>query len=439
MSDMLSQEEINALLSGVSLDDSNDADDTTTSSDETDGIDLDNLLTSQEKDVLGELGNISIGTSATTLFALLGQRVIITTPEVSVVKLRNLGEDFERPCVGIRVDYVEGIKGTNVLLMNNRDVKVITSLMMGWGGDINEEEPLNDMDISAIQECMNQMIGSSSTSLASLVDTKIDIATPVAKVLDFNSEEILQDLGFDEEYAVCITFRMEIGTLVDSNIMQLLPMEFANRMVGVMTSFMTGGAEMPEEAAKGSQAAAAAQAPQAQPAPQQPAPPAHTPPPQAPQQPQQQMHQGEGAPMANTMYAPPMDAGQQMYQQPPPGYYAPPGYHMPPPGYVPPQPVATQPAQFQSFDVGNIMQQKENIEIIMDVPLDVTVELGRTSRKIKDILEFSPGSIIELNKLAGEPIDILVNGKFVAKGEVVVIDENFGIRVTDIVNAEHRI
>jgi len=89
--------------------------------------------------------------------------------------------------------------------------------------------------------------------------------------------------------------------------------------------------------------------------------------------------------------------------------------------------------------MNDLVQQKENIEIIMDVPLEVTVELGRTSRKIKDILELQPGSIVELNKLAGEPIDILVNGKFVAKGEVVVIDENFGIRITDIINVEHRI
>jgi flagellar motor switch protein FliN/FliY len=132
--------------------------------------------------------------------------------------------------------------------------------------------------------------------------------------------------------------------------------------------------------------------------------------------------------MPTTQYAPPP---QQGYAPPPPGYQ---------PHYAPPPPPQVAPGvSFQNFDVASVMQQKENIEIIMDVPLEVTVELGRTTRKIKDILEFSPGSIIELNKLAGEPIDILVNGKFVAKGEVVVIDENFGIRITDIVNAEHRI
>jgi len=290
--------------------------------------------------------------------------------------------------------------------------------MMGYGGEVQEgDEELNEMDFSAIQEVMNQMIGSSSTSLASLVNMKIDIDTPRASLVDFDDEAILQELGFEENYAVCVKFRMEIGMLVDSSIMQLLPMGFARYMVETMQSTLS-----PEEAP--------APAPVAQPAP--------TPAP-APQPVMQQPTPTEGG-------SPPMDMAQPQagHAPPPVGYAPPPGYASPPPGYHQPQympmpPVAAQPAQFQSFDITDVMQQKENIEIIMDVPLEVTVELGRTTRKIKEILEFSPGSIIELNKLAGEPIDILVNGKFVAKGEVVVIDENFGIRVTDIVNAEHRI
>ncbi|MCL2620111.1 MAG: flagellar motor switch phosphatase FliY [Defluviitaleaceae bacterium] len=417
MADMLSQEEINALLGGGDLGTQAGSEEVSETSVEggnalaTDD-DLDGLLTSEEKDILGELGNISIGTSATTLFALLGQRVIITTPEVSVVKLSDIASAYEKPCVGIRVDYVEGIKGTNLLLLNQSDVKIITSLMMGYGGEVQEgDEELNEMDFSAIQEVMNQMIGSSSTSLASLVNMKIDIDTPRASLVDFGNEEILQELGFEENYAVCVKFRMEIGMLVDSSIMQLLPMGFARYMVETMQSTLS-----PEEEAP-------APAPAAQPAP--------TPAP-APQPVMQQPTPTEGG-------SSPMDTTQPQagYAPPPAGYAPPPGYHQP--QYMPMPPVAAQPAQFQSFDITDVMQQKENIEIIMDVPLEVTVELGRTTRKIKDILEFSPGSIIELNKLAGEPIDILVNGKFVAKGEVVVIDENFGIRVTDIVNAEHRI
>jgi len=418
MTDMLSQEEINALLGGSAPEGGEDTD-----ADSGSGGEFDHLLSSDEKDVLGELGNISIGTSATTLFALLGQRVIITTPQVSVINLRNIGENYEKPCVGIRVDYTTGINGTNVLLLDSRDVKVITSLMMGWGGEVNEDEELNDLDISAIQECMNQMIGSASTSLASLVGRTIDIATPRASIIDFDSEELLQDLGFDEEYAVATEFRMEIGTLVDSTIMQLLPMNFAKEMVDIMTtSMIPNTAETaPPPPIEIVPAATGHVRSESAPTPMPASQPVAAPPPQP-------------EPVYHAPPPPPQDMG---HPAPPPGYYPPPPpqqYYAPPPAHA-----HAQAAQFQSFDMGDIMQQKENIEIIMDVPLEVTVELGRTTRKIKEILEFSPGSIIELNKLAGEPIDILVNGKFVAKGEVVVIDENFGIRITDIINVEHRI
>jgi flagellar motor switch protein FliN/FliY len=417
MADMLSQEEINALLGGAGS--AQDSDETAGGGageggpqEITDEF-LESLLTSQEKDVLGEVGNISMGTSATTLFALLGERVIITTPYVEVIRLEDVAKNYERPCVGIRVDYTQGIKGTNVLLLAHHDVKVITSLMMGWGGEINEDEELNDMDISAIQEAMNQMIGSSSTSLASLVNTKIDIAPPKAAVLDFSGKNLFEDLGFEEQYVVSVQFRMEIGTLVDSNIMQLLPMCFARQMVDSMTSFMTDAPPpMPQPTP--------APAPQPAPAP----PPAPSP---------QPVYPPTEVNMTQAQAPPPYYPPQEQYQPPPQGYY-------PPPQYAPmPQHVAAQTAQFQAFDMKDFVQQKENIEIVMDVPLEVTVELGRTTRKIKEILSFSPGSIIELNKLAGEPIDILVNGKHVAKGEVVVIDENFGIRVTDIINVEHRI
>ena len=102
---------------------------------------------------------------------------------------------------------------------------------------------------------------------------------------------------------------------------------------------------------------------------------------------------------------------------------------------VPPQDINIQPAQFQNFAQAPQLDgtAPENIDLIMDVPLEVTVELGRTSKSIKDILDFAPGTIIELNKIAGEPIDVLVNGKYVAKGEVVVIEESFGVRITEII------
>jgi flagellar motor switch protein FliN/FliY len=390
MADMLSQEEINALLGGMDTD----------FDDENENGDADAMITSEQIDVLGEIGNISMGTSATTLFALLGQKVQITTPKVSVIKWANVQNKYDRPCVGIRVNYISGIEGTNVLLLKHNDVKVITSLMIGLGGEVEKgDDEINEMDLSAISEAMNQMIGSASTSLASLIKEKIDIDTPVAFVVDFATHEKLDNLPFGGEYAVCVQFRMQIGSLIDSDIMQLLPIEFAQNLTEKVKSFISEPIEQPARAqaarvapGKVEENMATCSFTQAQ---------SNTQP------------QGGAAPMQ----------------------YAPPGS-----GYAQPiQSVAANPAQFQNFDITDIAQQKENIEIIMDVPLEVTVELGRTAKKIREILEFSPGSIIELNKLAGEPIDILVNGKFVANGEVVVIDENFGIRVTNIINAEYRI
>jgi flagellar motor switch protein FliN/FliY len=269
--------------------------------------------------------------------------------------------------------------------------------MMGGDGTEDIDGELNEIDLSAIAEAMNQMVGSASTSLASLVKIRIDIDTPHAFVLNFNDNSFHDNVSFTDDEVVCIAFRMEIGTLIDSEIMQVLPMKFARDMVDIMKGELVPQAVEPPKAAP-------APPPQVPPMMQQPsAMPPQPAPPQAPQ-----------------YYAPPP----QTYQQPAPPVQ---------------QNINVQPAQFQSFDVSSVMQQKENIGIIMDVPLEVTVELGRTSKKIKDILEFSPGTIIELDKLAGEPIDILVNVKFVAKGEVVVIDENFGIRISEIISEEQRI
>ena len=419
MADMLSQDEINALLGGLNTDDESKADeaagsDTSDSgapgSDSAGDENLIDMLTSEQRDVLGEVGNISMGTAATTLYALLDQNVSITTPVVSVVRWADVTKEYERPCVGIRVNYVEGIKGSNVLILKHHDVKVITSLMMGWGGVVEGDEEINEMDLSAISEAMNQMIGSSSTSIASLIKEKIDIDTPKAFVMDLNDQAAMENLDFAEEFSACVKFRMQIGDLIDSEIMQLLPLDFARSTAEKIKSFIR---EMPPTKEE-------------------------TPQPQATQAPPQPANTGGMNNMSGQTqpYAPQPDMYQQpmqqgMYQQPmqQPGMYQQPMYAA--------QPMAAaQPAQFQNFDVGDVMQQKENIEIIMDVPLEVTVELGRTSRKIKEILEFSPGSIIELNKLAGEPIDILVNGKFVAKGEVVVIDENFGVRIVEVLAAQ---
>jgi len=394
MSEMLSQAELDALLGSVE-DEDDLADDPVVLSKSSGSP-----LSEEDQDVLGEVGNINMGTAATTLFTLLGHKVLITTPRVRCMTWTELSNGYDRPAVGIRVGYKTGLKGSNILILKDRDVKIIADLMMGGPGEAPDPFELNDLDMSAIGEAMNQMVGSASTSLSSMIKAKVDIETPQPFMLDFASGTVLDSAGFaPDEMIVSVAFRMEIGELIDSEIMQIYPMDFAKELVATLKEHMIGG----DDDISAAPAAAA---------PVPPAPVAAAAPPPAP------------VPMA----APPPPA---MMQQP---AYAP--VHAPAPA---PLPQNVQSAQFVPFDPSEVYQQKENMGIIMDVPLEITVELGRTHKKISEILEFSPGMVLELDKLAGEPIDILVNGKFVAKGEVVVIDENFGIRITDIISVEKRI
>ncbi|MBQ2088673.1 MAG: flagellar motor switch phosphatase FliY [Lachnospiraceae bacterium] len=383
MSDgVLSQEEINALLSGGVPDASEE-----TSSNDSGG------LTSEEMDTIGEIANISMGTAATTLFSLVNKKVEISTPVVTVSSWEDIVDAYEKPCVLVRIAYTKGLDGSNVLVLKENDVKVITDLMMGGEGNSTDEE-VGEIHLSAISEAMNQMMGSSATSLSSMLDHMIDISPPSSDLIDLAESVDGSDIAdFLHEDFVRITFKLLIGDLVDSEIMQLYPISLAKEMCNnIMNNMESDSASTVEESAPAASAPEPAPAPAPAPAP--------TPEPAA------------AAPQG------------QPYMQPPPVQYAQP--------YPQPQ-VNVQSAQFQPF-TGSYQPpyQPENIDLIMDVPLEVTVELGRTHKSIQDILDFAPGTIIELNKIAGEPIDVLVNGKYVAKGEVVVIEESFGIRITEI-------
>ncbi|CDE69112.1 cheC inhibitor of MCP methylation / FliN fusion protein [Clostridium sp. CAG:277] len=381
MDGMLSQEEIDALTGAAGAATTTAAPTTMT-------------LTDAEREAVGEIANINMGTAATTLSTLLNNKVTITTPKVSYVTINEISAQYDKPCVFIHISYIDGISGNNVLILKEHDVKVITDLMMGGDGS-NTEGELTELHLSAISEAMNQMMGSAATSLSSMLDKKVDISPPTASVVDLNdSIDDVTVSSFLADELVQVSFTMQIGDLVDSQIMQLYPFDFARDLY----QKFIGDAGLGQE--------------EAQPEPAPAAQPQSTPDPMAgvnmnsaaqamPQQPQMQP-----------------DMAQQVMQQP---------YMMPAPN------VNVQPAQFQPFNAGvSPLMQQENIDLIMDVPLEVTVELGRSNKSIKEILDFSPGTIIELNKLAGEPVDVLVNGKFVAKGEVVVIEENFGIRITEI-------
>jgi flagellar motor switch protein FliN/FliY len=356
-------------------------------------------LTEAEQDAIGEIANISMGTAATTLFSLVNRRVEISTPVVSMTTWDEVASKYEKPCVFIRIAYTVGLDGSNILVLKENDVKIITDLMMGGDGT-NTDGELGELHLSAISEAMNQMMGSSATSLSSMLNKTIDISPPIADLVDLKDN--INEREIDEFLAsefVKISFRMEIGDLVDSEIMQLYPVPFAREMCeGVSRNMEIDSNSVKEEAPAAAPAPAPAPAPAAQAG-------------------------GYAQPaMGQPMMAQPMMGqqmmGQQMMNQQMMG-----------------QPVNVQPAQFQPFNGGMVnAYQPENIDLIMDVPLEVTVELGRTQKSISDILDFSPGKIIELNKIAGEPIDVLVNGKYVAKGEVVVIEESFGVRITEIIS-----
>ncbi len=397
---ILSQDEINALLSGMDLSASENTESAPVS--DTSG---DSALTEIEKDAIGEVANISMGTSATTLYSLVNRRVDITTPSVKIVKWEELMNTYEKPCVFIKINYKAGLDGSNILILKEVDVKIITDLMMGGDGT-NVDGELGELHLSAISEAMNQMMGSSATSLSSMLGRKIDISPPQASRVDINDFKQDEFADFLSDEFVAISFRMQIGDLIDSTILQLYPLDFARELYRIFMSNQSG-----EEASQTKDTENSSNNVKEQPMNDYSA--------------QQFNNQG--------------NMNQESFQVPPMGYQAPPmGYQAPPAGYqMPNYPgnINVSPAQFQAFNQPTVTANTpENINLIMDVPLEVTVELGRTKKSIADILDFAPGTIIELDKIAGEPIDVLVNGKFVAKGEVVVIEESFGIRITEIIN-----
>lgn len=405
MSDnILSQEEIEALLRGEPL-----------SSDEPGDSSPKEIVTADylddmERDALGEIGNISFGSSATALSALLGQKVDITTPTISVVDKEALEEEFIHPYVAIKVDYTVGLSGMNLLVIKQSDAAIIADLMLGGDG-LNPNMDLGEIHLSAVQEAMNQMMGSAATSMSTLFNKKVDISPPTIDLMD-----VLEDKGRDlipeDDLMIKVSFELKVGDLIDSNIMQLVPLGFGKKLVA---SLMGGDAE--EETA--------AVAEMTRPTEQQPSP-VHQQPTQQ-QQVQQQSYEQNG--YGQGMQQPAYDA---QYGQPAPQQQM---------QMRPQQPqVQVQQAQFANFESPSLNKsESNNLNMLLDIPLQVTVELGRTKRSVKEILEMSSGSIIELDKLAGEPVDILVNNRHIAKGEVVVIDENFGVRITDILSQVERL
>ncbi|MGW5888412.1 flagellar motor switch phosphatase FliY [Priestia megaterium] len=369
--DMLSQDEIDALLKGTS---SLDEPSETNKSSE-----VDDYFTEMEKDALGEIGNISFGSSATALSALLNQKVDITTPFVSLVHKEELTDEFPNPHVAVQVQYTEGFSGTNLLVIKHEDAAVISDLMLGGTGE-NPTEIMDEIKLSAVQEAMNQMMGSAATSMSTVFQKKIDISPPSLDILNIQKGEGTELIPQDDVF-VKVSFNLKVGTLIDSNIMQLLSISFAKSLVE----------ELLVPSAEGTAASIEKES----------------------------------------------DLNEKQTEPPTAEYIQHEETQQAEPVHVP---VDVQPASFSEFEhVSSPQGDSRNLDMLLDIPLQVTVELGRTKRTVQEILALSSGAIIELDKLAGEPVDILINSKLIAKGEVVVIDENFGVRVTDIISQRDRI
>lgn len=365
----LSQEEIDSLLNG----------DVNPPTENTEGVE-ESILSDLEKDLLGEIGNISMGSASTALSQVINQQVNITTPMVSTTNLSELKESFEVPNLALEVEYVTGIVGINLLVMKTIDASVIANLMMGGDGTVQNTE-LSELEMSAVSEAMNQMIGSAATSMATMFSREVNISPPISKVWSDTSESLSNKIN-EDEIVVKVSFKLTIGNLIDSNIMQILPVKTAKKIVSIM---------MGEDVES------------------QPKEPIHNN--------NEKVENVVNNPIIEEFEKPIERAMQRTMEQP--------MVQVQKADFAPLRPSAT----------GN----HQNIDLILDVPLEISVVLGRTRKNIKDILNLGTGSLIELDKLAEEPVEILVNGKKIAYGEVVVVDENFGVRITSILSSHERV
>lgn len=394
----LSQAEIDALLNQ-------------TTPDQGEPVSTGPNLSDMERDALGEIGNISFGSAATSLSTLLQQRVEITTPQVNLLRQDTVHNEFPRPYVMVSVEFTEGLSGVNALAIELQDAKTIADLMLGGDG-LHAAGELNELHLSAVGEAMNQMMGSAATAMSTIFGRTINISPPRVEVVDLSSAG-----GFvmgDSEWLVDVAFQLRVGTLIDSKIMQLLPYEFARTLVAALSG--SGDLSQPT----------AAPAPSVSPSPEQ----------------------SGGSSLAAAETAASLATALPPLAPPPAAMTSQPALQqVPQPVLQPSAPVVAPPPQVVqrpefvdfSIEAAPVAKEQRNLALLYDVPLTVTVELGRTKKTIRDILDLSSGAILELDKLAGEPVDILVNNKRIAIGEVVVIDENFGVRVTDILSPIERV
>lgn len=408
----LSQDEIDALMN-----DEEDEESAAENEAAENGAALEDVsdLSSEEIDVIGEVNNIAMGSSATALSTLLDEKVDITTPEVEVQTFKQLIEQYDRPCVLVKVEYVEGIEGLSLLVIDTEDAAVIADLMMGGDGlEGMDQEMLNEISISAVGEAMNQMMGAASTAMSNILDELVNISPPTAEYIDLDDViEEGRDWFDPDEKIVVTSFKLKVGEVIDSSFKQISSYNFVKNLAESLLHGNTGlmdntiDQEEIEKEIKEEVDTSVKDEYQEEPAAAQKSEPAA------------QTHSTSGQTQPEPSREPRRQPQNRNIERE--------------------EKVNVQSAQFPEFNEASSQPLPNNMELIKDVPLEVTVRLGKTVMKIRDILDLGDGSIIELDKLAGEPVDLLVNGKLVAKGEVVVIDENFGFRVKDIISPAERL
>ncbi len=380
--EFMSQEEIDALIKGDSVpdaggDDLAQQDVVSEDQKESSGVPdkIAGGLTEVEQDTLAEIGNISMGSAATALSTLVNRRVNITVPDVYVSTPNSIQETYPIPCLVVTVEYVEGLAGSNLLVIKQRDAAVIGNLMMGEDGT-NPPEELDELYTSAVTEAMNMMMGSAATSMSDLFQYRIDISPPRADNLNLGAQE-LEFFESTEPMAV-IAFRIVIGDLVDSTMLQIIDLSFAKDMVKqLMQDSDEADAAADSTVVSGASTGESTDA-------------------------EQDIQTVGSWDDLKAM------AGSSVEEC----------------GYT----------NLPVTDLGNI-----NVDLIRDIPVQIRVVLGRTNMSIENILKLGPGHIMELDTIEGEPIDVYANDTLIARGEVVVVGEQFGIRITEITTPKNRI
>ncbi len=425
-----------------------------------------------EIDAIGEILNISLGASATAVSTMLNARVDITTPVVNIVSKEEFHMGEVEPAVGVEITYVAGLEGKNVMLLKRHDVKVIVEMVMGM--EIADEDfELDEINVSVVCEVMNQMMGSSATALSEFLGKMVNISTPISFEVA-NAQEFIDKYFVDDQPKVVVGFTLRIAEKLESEFFNVMPMELAK---GLVEGFLPedaiidisslqeekpapapsapepaasgGGGTLSQEEIEKMLAGGLGEEPAPAPAPQ-PAPMAA---PAAPSMPAAPADTGAAGMMQGTAGMAPapqmmqaavspdvammqMQMMQQMMQQMQQMQQQMTEKAAERAAAAEPKMIHVQSPSQQKLKAENgiVLEgvQEENMELIMSVPLEISVEIGRTRKLVKDILDFTKGSLVVLDKLAGEQVDLFVNGQCIAKGDVVVVEDNFGIRITEI-------